>query len=69
MKDAKERSNGYFTAAFVGCMLLAGITWLIRMVFQDEMLLLFDGSAIWYAMPLTETIVALYVIRNIRKSG
>ncbi len=59
---ARRQSNQYFTAAFIGCSLLAAISWLMLILFQDELLMLFGADATLLSLAKRYLVPIMFVI-------
>ena len=73
----EKKSNEYFSAALLGTALLAALTWAGVVFFDRQLLTLFGAEepllpvasgagSIWFAMPITKLVVAVFVAVRMR---
>ena len=65
--DSRGSENQFFTVAFIGSVILAAVAWAGMILFEKPILLFFGADALWYAMPVTELVTAVYVAVSMKK--
>ena len=74
----EKKSNEYFSAAVIGTVILAALTWAAVIFFDRQILTLFGAEetllpvvagadSIWFAMPITELVVVVFVAVMMRR--